>query len=86
MCLLLKPQLVKPKVLFGQLLKQPWLILSALYLSFHYQLAFSIYNWKHKSKNSHSPDSSAKLVRSELKKHSDKEIVIIDKKARDEDF
>ena len=38
------------------------------------------------SKNSHSPDSSAKLVRSELKKHSDKKIVIIDKKARDEDL
>ena len=29
---------------------------------------------------------SAKLVRSELKKHSDKKIIIIDKKARDEDL
>ena len=47
---------------------------------------FSIYNWKHKSKNSHSPNLSAELVRSELKKHSDKKIVIIDKKAIDEDL
>ena len=47
---------------------------------------FNIYDWKHKSKNSHSPDLNAKLVGSELKKHSDKNIVIIDKKAIDEDF
>ena len=41
---------------------------------------------KHKSENSHSPDWSAKLVRSESKKHSDNKIVIIEKKAIDEDL
>ena len=41
---------------------------------------------EHNSKNSHNSDTSAKLVRSELRKHSDKKIIIIDKKARDQDL